>query len=87
MKTVFLILFCRYIVIEELSKYHFTALDVFENDIYVTDQKSGSLFKMSKFGGNKPEVILNGINMPSCIRVIHPLLQKHGKLISSETLT
>ncbi|XP_071154092.1 vitellogenin receptor-like isoform X1 [Mytilus edulis] len=69
----------RYIVIEELSKYHFTALDVFENDIYVTDQKSGSLFKMIKFGGNKPEVVLNGINMPSCIRVIHPLLQKYDK--------
>ncbi|XP_052092912.1 low-density lipoprotein receptor-related protein 2-like [Mytilus californianus] len=69
----------RYIVIEELSKYHFTALDVFENDIYVTDQKSGSLLKMGKSGGNQPEIVLKGINMPSCIRVIHPLLQKHDK--------
>jgi len=59
--------------------FHFTTLDVFENDLYLANKKSASLMKLDKLGRKSPETIYHGVNAVSDVRVVHPLLQKYGK--------
>jgi hypothetical protein len=59
--------------------FHFTTLDIFENDLFLADKKSASLIKLNKLGRKSPERIYHGVNDVSAVRVIHPVLQKYGK--------
>ena len=59
--------------------FHFMTLDIFENDLFLADKKSASLIKLNKLGRKSPERIYHGVNDVSAVRVVHPVLQKHGK--------
>ena len=70
----------RYTVKEERNNYLFQSLDVFEDNLYLTDKKLDALVRVNKLGKDQPEVVMNIIDIPTTVRVVHPLLQQEGLL-------
>lgn len=66
-------------VIFRRSGYHPFSLDIFQDFVYWSDWEKNAVLRVNKTNGGVDEVIVNGVNKPMGLKILHQRTEIHGK--------
>lgn len=66
-------------VIFRHSGYHPFSLDIFQDFVYWSDWEKNAVLRINKTNGGVDEVIVNGVNKPMGLKILHQRTEIHGK--------